>query len=82
MFEGALKFGLTLNTTKDIGTAAQFRPQENAILQPSGNAGKVTETQGHVRALAYPAASGCTFCGYCFQGCKEPFGSPFNLKAT
>jgi hypothetical protein len=28
-----------------------------------------------------PNGSGCTFCGYCFQGCKEPFGSPFNQKA-
>ena len=28
-----------------------------------------------------PGGTGCTFCGYCFQGCKEPFGSPFNLKA-
>ncbi len=81
LYEGAQRFGLTLNTTKDIGTIPQFRPQENAILQPSGNAGRATETQGHVSALAYPRASGCTFCGYCFQGCKESIGAPFNLKA-
>jgi hypothetical protein len=31
--------------------------------------------------LPSPGGTGCTFCGYCFQGCKEPYGSPFNLKA-
>ncbi|HEY6426342.1 MAG TPA: GMC family oxidoreductase N-terminal domain-containing protein, partial [Acidimicrobiales bacterium] len=29
----------------------------------------------------WPGGTGCTLCGYCFQGCKEPFRSPFNQKA-
>jgi hypothetical protein len=31
--------------------------------------------------LAYPRARGCTFCGYCFQGCYEPRNAPRNLFA-
>jgi choline dehydrogenase-like flavoprotein len=81
LFEGCLQHGLTQNTTKNIGTIPQFRPQENAILQPSGNAALVTETQGNVNQLAFPKATGCTMCGYCFQGCKESVGAPLNLKA-
>jgi choline dehydrogenase-like flavoprotein len=75
-FEGAQGIGLPVNTTKDI-TQNSFRPQENAILQPGGNAGLTTDpTQ-----LTYPKATGCTFCGYCFQGCFEPRRAPRNLKA-
>ena len=76
-FAGAATLGIQHNTNKNV-SAPSYRPQENAILQPGGTAGKVTAAEG---TLMYPAATGCTFCGYCFQGCKEPFGSPFNLKA-
>ena len=31
--------------------------------------------------LRHPQATGCTFCGYCFQGCYEPRGAPRNLVA-
>ena len=76
-FTGAASLGIPHNTNRNISQPS-YRPQENAILQPGGTAGKATVAQG---TTMYPAATGCTFCGYCFQGCKEPFGSPFNLKA-
>ena len=76
-FAGAASLGIPHNTHKNISQPS-YRPQENAILQPGGTAGTTTVAQG---TTMYPAATGCTFCGYCFQGCKEPFGSPFNLKA-
>jgi choline dehydrogenase-like flavoprotein len=75
-FEGAQGIGLPVNTTKDI-TQNSFRPQENAILQPQGTAGKTTDSS----QLQYPQAQGCTFCGYCFEGCVEPRKAPRNLKA-
>ena len=73
---GAEGLGLPVQKTKDI-TKAAFRPQENAILQPRGTAGKTTDPL----QLVFPKAQGCTFCGYCFQGCVEPPGSPRNLRA-
>ncbi|HLB22899.1 MAG TPA: GMC oxidoreductase [Dehalococcoidia bacterium] len=79
-FAGAAGMGLPVNATKHI-TQDSFRPQENAILQPSGAAGLITETVGNVQELAHPNARGCTFCGYCFQGCYEAPGAPINLKA-
>jgi choline dehydrogenase-like flavoprotein len=73
---GAGRLGLAVQTSKDVSRAS-YRPQENAILQPQGTAGRTT-----VRAdLRYPKARGCTFCGYCIQGCIEPPGSPRNLRA-
>src|SRR3954447_12988159 len=63
-FRGAQLLGLPLERTKDI-THSAFRPQENAILQPEGNAGKTGETS----QLTFPHAKGCTFCGHCSQGC-------------
>ena len=75
-FEGAQRLGLPLETTKDI-TRAAFRPQQNAILQPHGTAGKTADP----RKLHFPEAQGCTFCGHCSQGCFEPLGAPINLKA-
>jgi len=73
---GAAKMGLPTQTSKNI-TRPAHRPQENAILQPHGTAGRT-----HDRArLQYPQAEGCTFCGFCFQGCVEPPGSPRNLRA-
>jgi choline dehydrogenase-like flavoprotein len=73
---GAARSGLPLQRSKDI-TRPAHRPQENAILQPHGTAGKT----GDARLLRYPKARGCTFCGFCFQGCYEPRGAPRNLTA-
>src|SRR6266540_3520076 len=73
---GAAKLGLPHQTSKDI-TGAAYRPQENAILQPQGTAGRTNDP----KKLTYPAAKGCTFCGYCPQGCIEPVKAPRNLRA-
>ncbi|MBW3662273.1 MAG: GMC family oxidoreductase N-terminal domain-containing protein [Actinobacteria bacterium] len=73
---GAEAMGLPYNASKNV-TRDSFRPQENAILQPGGNAGLSTDAG----ALEYPEATGCTFCGYCFQGCYQPIKAPRNLKA-
>jgi choline dehydrogenase-like flavoprotein len=75
-FDAAEKLGLPLQTGKDIVEAA-FRPQENAILQPRGNAGRTSDRQ----RLTYPQAYGCCFCGHCYVGCVNPHGAPVNLKA-
>jgi choline dehydrogenase-like flavoprotein len=75
-FRGCEGIGLPVNTTKDI-LGDSFRPQENAILQPGGTAGRTNDSS----RLLHPEASGCTFCGYCFQGCFEPRRAPRNLKA-
>lgn len=76
LFRGAERVGLPVNASKDI-TRDSFRPQENAILQPQGTAGRTTDPS----KLEFPQARGCTFCGYCFQGCVEPRRAPRNLKA-
>ena len=55
-----------MQTGKDIVRAAH-RPQENAILQPHGIAGRAHNPR-------YPQAQGCTFCGFCLEGCIEPAG--------
>ena len=73
---GAERMGLHHQTSKDISQPS-YRPQENAILQPQGTAGR-TRDPNHLR---FPEAQGCTFCGYCFEGCFEPQGAPRNLKA-
>src|SRR5262249_48095600 len=75
-FEGAQLIGLPFQDGKDIVRAA-FRPQENAILQPKGTAGRTADA----RELVFPRARGCTFCGHCLQGCFEPLAAPINLKA-
>lgn len=75
-FNGASKLGLPVQTTKDI-TVDAFRPQENAILQPRGNAGRTEDRS----KLVYPQAQGCTFCGHCEQGCVNPHAAPRNHKA-
>jgi choline dehydrogenase-like flavoprotein len=72
----AEKVGWTAQTSKDI-SGASFRPQENAILQPDGTAGRTADR----KQLVYPRARGCTFCGHCPQGCIEPLKSPRNLRA-
>jgi choline dehydrogenase-like flavoprotein len=73
---GAKRMGLPVQRSKNI-TRASHRPQENAILQPHGTAGHTHNRH----ELHYPRAEGCTFCGFCFQGCVEPPGSPRNLRA-
>src|SRR5262245_1041148 len=75
-FDAAQRSGLPFQSGKDIVRAA-FRPQENAILQPRGTAGRTANP----RELVFPRAQGCTFCGHCMQGCFEPLGAPINLKA-
>ena len=75
-FDGARRLGLSLERSKDI-TGDGFRPQQNAILQPQGLAGRTD----HQRLLRFPLAQGCTFCGHCSQGCFEPRQAPINLKA-
>jgi choline dehydrogenase-like flavoprotein len=75
-YEGALRIGLPLEVTKDI-TRAAYRPQQNAILEPRGTAGRTADPA----KLHFPEAQGCTFCGHCSQGCFEPLGAPINLKA-
>jgi choline dehydrogenase-like flavoprotein len=75
-FDGARNLGLPLEATKDI-TKAAFRPQQNAILQPKGVAGRTADPA----KLVFPQAQGCTFCGHCSQGCYMPLKAPVNLKA-
>lgn len=72
----ATRIGLPTQTSKDISRAA-CRPQQNAILQPQGTAGKTNKA----KQLVYPRARGCTFCGHCPQGCFLPLKAPLNLKA-
>jgi len=79
-FDGAQAIGLPVNASKNISFDS-FRPQENAILQPGGTAGTITETIDATNQLRHPQAQGCTFCGYCLQGCFEPVAAPRNLKA-
>jgi choline dehydrogenase-like flavoprotein len=73
---GATNMGLPTQISKDISRAA-CRPQENAILQPHGTAGRTSKAN----QLVYPRAKGCTFCGHCPQGCFLPLKAPLNLKA-
>ena len=75
-FRAAERAGLPHQETKDI-TRNAFRPQENAILQPEGKAGRTADPL----QLVFPKAKGCTFCGHCIQGCVLPRGAPRNLKA-
>ncbi|HEX3539601.1 MAG TPA: GMC family oxidoreductase N-terminal domain-containing protein [Acidimicrobiales bacterium] len=75
-FSGCETLGIPVQTTKTTRTAS-YRPQENAILQPGGNAARTSDRS----RLVYPLATGCTMCGYCFQGCMEPINAPRNLFA-
>jgi choline dehydrogenase-like flavoprotein len=75
-FRGAETLGIPVQTTKTT-TGASYRPQENAILQPGGTAGRTRD--GNL--LRFPQATGCTFCGHCFQGCMEPIAAPRNQFA-
>ncbi len=78
-FRGCESMGLPVQTGKTT-TEDSYRPQENAILQPGGTAGRLSGFEEEPR-LMYPEATGCTFCGYCFQGCKHPAKAPRNLIA-
>ena len=75
-FEGAARIGLPLNRSRDVRRDS-FRPQQNAILQPAGTAGRTSDSA----ELVYPRARGCTFCGHCLQGCVQPRQAPRNLIA-
>jgi len=75
-FDGCEAIGLPVQTTKTT-QGDSFRPQQNAILQPGGNAGLTRD----LARLQFPLATGCTFCGYCIQGCMEPIRAPRNLVA-
>jgi choline dehydrogenase-like flavoprotein len=75
-FQGCETLGIPVQTTKTT-LGASYRPQENAILQPGGNAGLTKDSS----LLQYPAATGCTFCGSCMQGCMQPIAAPRNLFA-
>ena len=75
-FKAAEKMGLPFQRGKDT-VRDGYRPQENAILQPKGTAGRTDDPA----KLRYPQAQGCTFCGHCAQGCISPRGAPRNLKA-
>lgn len=76
VFRGAQQVGLRLQRGLDTVRDA-YRPQPNAILQPGGTAGTTSDSE----LLTYPQATGCTMCGYCFQGCVQPRRAPRNLKA-
>ena len=52
--------GLAVQRTKDT-TGDSYRPQENAILQPVGFAGRTSDPA----KLVFPLSFGCTFCGHC-----------------
>lgn len=73
---GAETLGIPVQTAKTT-TEASFRPQENAILQPGGTAGTTADSN----LLQFPQATGCTFCGHCYQGCMQPVQAPRNLFA-
>ncbi|TCP46845.1 choline dehydrogenase-like flavoprotein [Tamaricihabitans halophyticus] len=75
-FRGCETLDLPVQTTKTT-RGPSYRPQENAILQPGGTAGRTSDRN----LLNYPQATGCTFCGYCFQGCMRPVGGPRNQYA-
>ncbi len=75
-FQGCEGLGLPLQTSRDT-TGFAYRPQPNAILHPGGNAGRTDDSS----LLVYPDATGCTFCGHCFQGCYLPLRAPRNQLA-
>ncbi len=72
----AESIGLRYQTRKDV-VRDGFRPQENAILQPQGLAGRTDDP----RLVQFPISRGCVFCGHCLQGCILPLRAPRNLKA-
>lgn len=75
-FRGCEGIGLPTQTTRTT-LRDSFRPQQNCVLQPGGTAGLTNDDD----LLVYPQATGCTFCGHCYQGCYLPQQSPRNLRA-
>jgi choline dehydrogenase-like flavoprotein len=75
-YRGFENLGYPVQRGKDI-TMDAYRPQENAILQPGGTAGRTTDPE----LLRFPQATGCTFCGHCIEGCVLPREAPRNKKA-
>lgn len=75
-FQGCETLGIPVQTTKTT-LGPSYRPQENAILQPGGQAGRTTD----LNLLKHPTSTGCTFCGHCFQGCMSPIDAPRNQVA-
>jgi choline dehydrogenase-like flavoprotein len=67
----AESIGLRHQTRKDV-VRDGFRPQENAILQPRGLAGRTDDP----RLVQFPISRGCVFCGHCIQGCYLPLRAP------
>lgn len=74
--KGCETTGLPVQTQRTT-TGPAYRPQENAILQPGGHAGRTRDEN----LLVYPEATGCTMCGHCFQGCMRPARAPRNKFA-
>jgi len=66
------KLGLAHSESKDVTTAV-WRRCHNAIL-PVANM-----TPG--RPLHFPDVDGCTMCGHCLVGCRNPVGAPLERKA-
>ena len=64
-------------TSKDITRAVVPAAGERHPAAAAATPGKTTDPP----KLVYPKATGCTFCGYCFQGCFQPQDAPRNLKA-
>lgn len=75
-YEGCEAVGLPLQQQL-TSVENSYRPQQNAILQPKGTAGRTMDRD----ELRYPQAQGCTFCGYCAQGCMNPVDAPRNQFA-
>ncbi|MFK8844021.1 GMC family oxidoreductase N-terminal domain-containing protein [Streptomyces sp. Ac-502] len=63
--------------TAPTTTGDSYRPQQNAILQPGGHAGRTEDP----RLLIFPRPTGCTFCGHRAQGCMRPVRAPRNQFA-
>ncbi|WP_279581051.1 hypothetical protein [Fodinicola feengrottensis] len=62
-FRGCETLGVPVQKTKDAHGFG-YRPQENAILQPGGNAGKTNKTD----LLVYPKATGLHVLRFLFPG--------------
>jgi choline dehydrogenase-like flavoprotein len=75
-FRGCEHLGIPVQQTKTTH-GPSYRPQENAILQPGGMAGRTKDPA----KLRFGVSTGCTFCGHCIQGCMEPVAAPRNQVA-
>ncbi|KOT88745.1 hypothetical protein ADK86_31435 [Streptomyces sp. NRRL F-5755] len=75
-FQGCETLGIPVQTALTT-TGDSYRPQQNAILQPGGHAGRTADP----RLLIFPRSTGCTFCGHCSQGCMQPVRAPRNQFA-